>query len=77
MGPPNKYYHLKGTSRYEHILGVFLLLRHLKASEKNKLPACFMTSPIPLFLIWSTGSSVPAKLKISRTTNIQAISKKL
>ncbi len=37
MGPPNKYYHLKGYSRYEHSLGVMLLLKYLKATEEEQI----------------------------------------
>lgn len=37
MGPPDKYYHLKGYSRYEHSVGVMLLLKHLGASEEVQI----------------------------------------
>lgn len=37
MGPPDKYYHIKNYSRYEHSIGVMLLLKHLGASEKEQI----------------------------------------
>jgi HD superfamily phosphohydrolase len=37
MGPPDKYYHLKGYSRFEHSIGVMLLLKHLDASEEEQI----------------------------------------
>lgn len=37
MGPPDKYYHIKNYSRYEHSVGVMLLLKHLGASEKEQI----------------------------------------
>lgn len=37
MGPPDKYYHLKGYSRFEHSVGVMLLLKHLGASEEEQI----------------------------------------
>jgi len=37
MGPPNKYYHVKGYSRYEHSIAVMLLLKHLGASEEEQV----------------------------------------
>jgi len=37
MGPPNKFYHIKGYSRYEHSIGVMLLLKHLGASESEQI----------------------------------------
>jgi len=37
MGPPDKYYHVKGYSRYEHSVGVMLLLKHLGASEEEQI----------------------------------------
>jgi len=36
-GIPNKYYHLVGYSRYEHSVGVMLLLKKLGASEKEQI----------------------------------------
>ncbi len=36
-GVPDKYYHLRGYSRYEHSLGVMLLLKKLGASEKEQI----------------------------------------
>ena len=37
MGPPDKYYHLKGYSRYEHSVGVMLLLKYLGASIEEQI----------------------------------------
>ncbi len=37
MGPPDKYYHVKGYSRYKHSVGVMLLLKHLGASEEEQI----------------------------------------
>lgn len=37
MGVPDKYYHLKGYSRYEHSVGVMLLLNKLGATEKEQI----------------------------------------
>jgi len=36
-GIPDEYYHLKGYSRFEHSVGVMLLLKHLGASEKEQI----------------------------------------
>jgi HD superfamily phosphohydrolase len=36
-GIPNDYYHLKGCSRYDHSVGVFILLNHLGASEEEQV----------------------------------------
>ncbi len=36
-GIPDRYYHLKGFSRFDHSLGVMLLLRHLGASEEEQV----------------------------------------
>lgn len=37
FGVPNDFYHLKNYSRYEHSLGVYLLLRKLKASQEEQI----------------------------------------
>lgn len=37
FGIPDKYYHLKNFSRYEHTLGVMLLLQQLGASEEEQI----------------------------------------
>lgn len=37
MGPPDKYYHLKGYSRYQHSVSVMLLLKHLEASIEEQI----------------------------------------
>ena len=37
MGVPDKYYHLKGYSRYEHSVGVMLLLNKLGAREEEQI----------------------------------------
>jgi len=37
MGPPNKYYHIHNYSRYEHSIGVMLLLKHLSASLEEQI----------------------------------------
>lgn len=36
-GIPNEYYHKMNYSRYEHSLGVMLLLKHLSASEEEQI----------------------------------------
>lgn len=36
-GIPSEFYHFKGYSRYEHSLGVFLLLRKLGASQDEQI----------------------------------------
>jgi hypothetical protein len=36
-GIPDNYYHKKNFSRYEHSLGVMLLLRHLGASDEEQI----------------------------------------
>jgi len=37
FGVPEEFYHLKGFSRYEHCMGVMLLLRMLGASEEEQI----------------------------------------
>ncbi|OGK72850.1 hypothetical protein A2446_05990 [Candidatus Roizmanbacteria bacterium RIFOXYC2_FULL_38_9] len=37
MGPPTTFYHIKNYSRYEHSIGVFLLLKHLGASDNEQI----------------------------------------
>jgi uncharacterized protein len=37
FGPPDKYYHLKNYSRYEHSIGVMLILIALKATEEEQI----------------------------------------
>lgn len=37
LGIPDRYYHLKGFSRYDHSIGVFLLLRSHKASIAEQI----------------------------------------
>lgn len=37
MGPPDKYYHLKNYSRFEHSIGVMLLLKHLGATKEEQI----------------------------------------
>ncbi|MHC1716294.1 MAG: HD domain-containing protein [Candidatus Dojkabacteria bacterium] len=37
LGVPDKYFHIKGFSRYEHSVGVMLLLKKLGASEKEQI----------------------------------------
>lgn len=37
MGPPDPYYHIPNYSRYEHSVGVMLLLKHLGASEIEQI----------------------------------------
>ena len=37
FGVPDQLYHLKGYSRYDHSVGVFLLLRKLEASELEQI----------------------------------------
>ncbi|PIY71995.1 hypothetical protein COY87_03275 [Candidatus Roizmanbacteria bacterium CG_4_10_14_0_8_um_filter_33_9] len=37
MGPPDMFYHIPGYSRYEHSVGVMLLLKHLGASESEQI----------------------------------------
>lgn len=37
FGLPDKYYHLIGFSRFDHSVGVMLLLRHLGASEEEQV----------------------------------------
>jgi len=37
MGPPDAFYHIPGYSRYEHSIGVMLLLKHLGASESEQI----------------------------------------
>lgn len=37
FGIPNKYYHLRGYSRYEHSIGVYILLNILGACEKEQI----------------------------------------
>jgi len=37
FGVPDKYYHLKNYTRYEHSVGVMLLLRNLKASDVEQV----------------------------------------
>ncbi|MDP3982740.1 MAG: HD domain-containing protein [bacterium] len=37
FGVPNKYYHLDGYSRYEHSIGVYILLNRLGASEEEQV----------------------------------------
>lgn len=37
FGVPDKYYHLKGYSRYEHSVGVMLLLNQLGASDEEQI----------------------------------------
>jgi len=36
-GLPNEYYHLKGGNRFDHCIGVMLLLKHLKATEEEQV----------------------------------------
>lgn len=37
FGVPNKYYHLHGCSRYDHSVGVYILLNKLGASEEEQV----------------------------------------
>ncbi|MDP2649316.1 MAG: HD domain-containing protein [bacterium] len=37
FGVPDEFYHLKNISRYEHSIGVFLLLKSLGASEEEQI----------------------------------------
>ena len=37
MGPPDPYYHIPNYSRYEHSIGVMLMLNHLHASELEQV----------------------------------------
>ncbi len=37
FGMPDEYYHIKGFSRYEHCVGVMVLLRRLEASLKEQI----------------------------------------
>lgn len=37
FGVPNKYYHLDGYSRYEHSIGVYILLNRLGATEEEQV----------------------------------------
>lgn len=37
LGVPDKYYHLTGYSRYEHSVGVMLLLKRLGAGEEEQI----------------------------------------
>lgn len=37
MGPPDPYYHIPNYSRYEHSVGVMLMLNHLRASELEQV----------------------------------------
>lgn len=37
FGPPDKYYHLKNYSRYEHSIGVLFILITLKADEEEQI----------------------------------------
>jgi HD superfamily phosphohydrolase len=37
FGLPNEYYHKKGFSRYDHSIGVYILLDKLGASEEEKI----------------------------------------
>lgn len=37
LGPPDKYYHLKNYSRFEHSIGVMRLLQLLGASEEEQI----------------------------------------
>lgn len=37
MGPPDPYYHIPNYSRYEHSIGVMLMLNHLQASELEQV----------------------------------------
>ena len=37
FGIPNKYYHKKNYSRYDHSVGVFILLKKLGASEEEQI----------------------------------------
>ena len=37
FGMPNRYYHIDSFSRYEHSVGVYLLLRILEASEEEQI----------------------------------------
>ncbi|MCL5433036.1 MAG: HD domain-containing protein [Patescibacteria group bacterium] len=37
MGMPSKYYHLKSYSRFDHSIGVLLLLKKLNASEEEQV----------------------------------------
>lgn len=37
FGIPDEFYHLKNFSRYEHSIGVMLLLKHLGASEEEQV----------------------------------------
>ncbi|MBU2565966.1 HD domain-containing protein [Patescibacteria group bacterium] len=45
LGVPDKYYHKKGFPRYEHTVGVMLLLRLLGADEKNQLAGLLHDAP--------------------------------
>jgi hypothetical protein len=36
-GLPNEYYHFKGGNRFEHCIGVMLLLKQLKATEEEQV----------------------------------------
>jgi uncharacterized protein len=36
-GLPNEYYHFKGGNRFNHCIGVMLLLKYLKASEEEQV----------------------------------------
>lgn len=37
MGPPDPYYHIPNYSRFEHSVGVMLMLKHLGASEAEQV----------------------------------------
>lgn len=37
FGLPNRYYHVKNYSRYDHSIGVFMILRKLNASEEEQI----------------------------------------
>lgn len=49
FGIPDKYYHCKGHSRYEHSVGVMLLLRKLGASLEEQLAGLLHDVSTPAF----------------------------
>jgi len=60
FGPPDRYYHLKGFSRYEHSLGVMLLLRKLGASLEEQVAGLVHDISHPAFshvYDWVIGSN--------------------
>ncbi|OGM09099.1 hypothetical protein A2Z67_01730 [Candidatus Woesebacteria bacterium RBG_13_36_22] len=60
FGIPDEFYHLQNFSRYEHSVGVMLLLRHLGASEEEQVAGLLHDVSHPAFshvYDWLVGTS--------------------